>query len=166
MCEIKCWTIRDVKQATSANDLNQIKELIENNGIKTFSCCFYSSALHHFLQQHFFLIFFTLKNKLFPSWKTMILISVWNVILWGWSMPGRRRSTTSTNQQDCQAAVGFCPRGSLRQHHGTRLFYLPLPHWHFFTSILCPNWRTQFWEGFLLSSPIFLTLKKKAIGTF
>lgn len=36
MCEIKCWTIRDVKLATSANDLNQIKELIENNGIKTF----------------------------------------------------------------------------------------------------------------------------------
>lgn len=56
--------MRDVKQATSVNDLNQIKELIENNGIKTFFGCFYSSVFHHCLQQHFFLIFFTLKNKL------------------------------------------------------------------------------------------------------
>lgn len=53
MCEIKCWTIRDVKQATSANDLNQIKELIENNGIKPFFGCFYSSGFQHCLQQHF-----------------------------------------------------------------------------------------------------------------
>lgn len=145
MCEIKCWTIRDVKLATSANDLNQIKELIENNGIKTFFLLlFLFISFASLFATAFFLIFFTLKNKLFWPWKTMILISMWNVILWGWRcyMPGRRRSTTSTNQQDCQAAIGFCLWGSLRQHHGTRLFYLPLPHWHFFTSILCHSWRT------------------------
>lgn len=58
MCEIKCWTIRDVKQATSANDSNQIKELIENNGIKPFFGCFYSSGFQRCLQQHFFYIVF------------------------------------------------------------------------------------------------------------
>lgn len=63
MCEIKCWTIRDVKQATSANDLNQIKELIENNGIKTFFDCFYSSVFHHCLQQHFFNHFFSFEEQ-------------------------------------------------------------------------------------------------------
>lgn len=69
MCEIKCWTIRDVKQATSANDLNQIKELIENNGIKPFFGCFYSSGFQHCLQQHFFFYLLYFEEQTFSVMK-------------------------------------------------------------------------------------------------
>lgn len=69
MCEIKCWTIRDVKQATSANDLNQIKELIENNGIKPFFGCFYSSGFQHCLQRHFLFYLLYFEEQTFSAMK-------------------------------------------------------------------------------------------------
>lgn len=70
MCEIKCWTIRDVKQATSANDLNQIKELIENNGIKTFFfCLFLFICFTSLFATAFFFNLFYFEEQTFPIMK-------------------------------------------------------------------------------------------------
>lgn len=41
-------------------------------------------------------------------------------------MPARRRSTTSTNQQNGQTAIWPLPTKSSVQHRDTRLFYLPV----------------------------------------